>query len=78
MSNLRVLASDRRQRFFGQILATAKLPTQELVRVIRDASYSPSLRTAALRNLVAQAPLVVTQGRCFVQRRRLVRLHYQA
>lgn len=77
MNELRLLASERRQRFFGHIRATYVLPVHHLVRVARSSSYSPLMRCAALRNLVAVAPLEVTRGRCFLERRRLVRAHYQ-
>lgn len=77
MNQLRVLASERRQRFFGHIRASYVLSVHDLVRVVRSTSYSTLIRTAALRNLVAVAPLEVTRGQCFLVRRRLVRAHYQ-
>ena len=73
----RVLASPRRQRFFGHIRATDVLPVFHLVRVAQAKDqYSPLMRLAALRNLVASAPLEVTKGRYYLERRRLVRAHY--
>ncbi len=73
----RVLASQRRQRFFFYVRQTYGLAEDELVRVIRASEqYTPALRVAALRNLVAIAPISVTQGRCYAQRRSLVRAHY--
>jgi len=73
-----VLASEKRQRFMLHVRTTNVLPIYHLVRIAkaRD-SYSPQMRAAALRNLVAQAPVEVTQGRCFAERRRLVRAHYE-
>jgi len=77
MSTLRVLASAKRQRFFGHIRATNVLPIYHLVRVAKAKNqYSPLMRTAALRNLVGIAPLEITKGACFAKRRRLVRSFY--
>ena len=51
--------------------------TEQLMYVLsRPDRYSPLFRSAALRNLVASAPLTVTQGRSYLERRRLVRCHY--
>ncbi len=73
----RVLASEKRQRFFGHIRATSMLPVHHLVRIAGAADqYMPRVRAAALRNLVAEAPLEVTKGAPFAQRRKAVRLHY--
>lgn len=73
----RVLASEKRQRFFGHIRATYQLSTIDLIHVIQAADrYSARLRAAALRNLVYSAPVEVTQGRCYLERRRLVRAHF--
>lgn len=73
----RVLASEKRQRFFGHIRATNVLPIHHLVRVASAKNqYSPLMRAAALRNLVASAPVEVTKGRCYLERRKLVRAHY--
>lgn len=77
MSATRLLASQRRQRFFLYVRQTYGLGADELVRVIRASEqYTLSLRVAALRNLVAIAPISITQGRCYAQRRRLVRSHF--
>ena len=73
----RVLASDRRQAFFGHIRACEVLPPHHLKRVITDEGYSARLRSAALRVLVAKSPIEITQGRPFAERRRLVRQHYK-
>jgi len=73
----RVLASERRQTFFGHIRACDVLPPFHLRRVIADKGYSARLRAAALRVLTAIAPIEVTQGRPFAERRRLVRRHYK-
>ncbi len=74
---MRVLAGEKRQRFFRHLKVTNALPVDQLVRVIRSKdSYSASFRVAALRNLVSAAPLEVTRGRVYCERRRLVRAHY--
>lgn len=74
---LRVLAGERRQRFFAYIRQTYKLPASELVRVVRDQTYSLRMRAAALRSLVCTASVEVTEGRPYCESRRLVRAHYQ-
>ncbi len=72
-----VLASEKRQRFMQHVRTTYVLPRFHLIRIIRSAeSYSPQMRAAALRNLVYSAPIEVTQGRCYLEKRRLVRAHY--
>lgn len=72
-----VLASERRQAFFGHLRACEVLPPYHLKRIIADAGYSARLRSAALRVLVGKSPLEVTQGRPYAERRRLVRQHYR-
>jgi hypothetical protein len=49
---------------------------EQLLAVIREPRYPPLLRLAALRWLVHWAPLDVTKGAPYPQRRRLVRRHY--
>lgn len=74
---LRVLAGERRQRFFAAIRQTYKLPASELVRVVRERGYTLRMRAAALRSLTCSAPIEVTLGRPYAESRRLVRAHYQ-
>lgn len=77
MSTTRVLASAKRQRFFGHIRSTNVLPIYHLVRVANaKEQYPPLMRSAALRNLVGIAPLEVTKGACYSERRRAVRAFY--
>jgi hypothetical protein len=65
-------------RFSRQIAQTYALPHEALVSIVRArGSYSPSLRAAALRHIVMQAPLHVTGGQPFAARRRAVRRFYQ-
>jgi hypothetical protein len=68
---------ETRYRFFRLIHDTYKLPTEALLAVIADKQrYSVRLRAAALRNLACSAPVSLTQGRCYLARRRIVRAHY--
>ncbi|MCY1165250.1 hypothetical protein D9M73_51530 [compost metagenome] len=77
LSLQRVLASEKRQRFFGHLRATEVLPIHHLIRIARSsANYSPTMRAAALRQLIAQSPIDVTKGRPFAERRHLARAHY--
>jgi hypothetical protein len=77
MNTLRVLASGKRQRFCGNIRATYALPIYHLVRMAKAKKQYPTLlRAAALRNLVCIAPLEVTKGACYSERRRAVRAFY--
>ncbi len=78
LNELRVLAGERRQRFMRHVRATCGLTQPDLIRIVRSAqAYSPLLRAAAPRNLVATTPIEVTRGRCYAGRRRLVRMHYR-
>jgi hypothetical protein len=49
---------------------------EQLLTVIREQRYPPLLRVAALRRLIHGAPLDVTRGAPYLQRRRYVRRHY--
>ncbi len=73
----RVLAGEKRQRFFRYVRASYELPDCELIRIAKsDRLYSAAFRAAALMNLVGNAPLAVTKGRPYAERRRLCRVHY--
>ena len=72
-----VLLSARHQAFFRHLRASYALPNQHLLRIIADKTHPPLARAAALRILVATAPIDVTQGRPFLERRWLVREHYR-
>jgi hypothetical protein len=68
---------ERILRFGKMIFQTYALPREVLVQIIRSKThYSAHYRAAALRNLIGHAPLSVTGGRPFADRRRLVRRHY--
>ncbi|MGF6440312.1 hypothetical protein [Paraburkholderia youngii] len=77
MNHARTILGDTRQRFFASIQRYALLTIEQLVDVARDQQrFSPRSRAAALRHIVARAPIEVTLGRPFAARRRLVRKHF--
>jgi hypothetical protein len=49
---------------------------EQLLAVMQDRRYPPLLRVAALRWLIHWAPLDITKGAPYLQRRRYVRQHY--
>ncbi len=64
-------------RFGLMIFQTSGLDQETLVHIVRARKrYSTHFRAAALRNLICDAPLAVTGGRPFAERRRRVRRHY--
>jgi microcystin degradation protein MlrC len=68
---------ERILRFNMQMFHLYGLPKDELVRIVKaKRRYSAHYRAAALRHLVVEAPLAVTGGLPFAQRRRRVRAHY--
>lgn len=70
--------TDKRLRFYGHLRALSALPTHHLLRIVRARkAYTPRVRAAALRHLVAGAPLEVTRGHPFAARRRYVRAFYE-
>jgi hypothetical protein len=63
--------------FAFMVYDTRRCSTEALIAIVRARGrYSPQYRTAALRHLVMDAPLEVTGGRPFAERRRRVRQHY--
>jgi hypothetical protein len=53
------------------------LSDDQLLRIVKSTSrYSTHYRVAALRHLVASAPLAVTGGQPFAERRLRVKRHY--
>ncbi len=69
---------DKRMAFVGHLRALYPLPEHHLLRVVLSADiYSSKIRAAALRHLVARAPLEVTRGHPFAARRRYVRAFYK-
>jgi hypothetical protein len=56
---------------------THGLSHDQLLRIVKaKRRYSRHFRAAALRHLVMDAPLAVTGGRPFAERRRRVRAYY--
>ena len=49
---------------------------RQLLAVMHERRYPPLLRVAALRWLIHWAPLDITKGAPYLQRRRYVRQHY--
>jgi hypothetical protein len=70
--------SPRRPRFVQLLVDADRLSTEQLVVAIR-AKFSVSAlgRCAALRTLIARAPIEVTRGQPYLVRRRYVREHDQ-
>jgi hypothetical protein len=68
---------ERILRFGLMIYQTNGLPHEALVHIVRAKKrYSTHCRAAARRHLVIDAPLSVTGGQPFAERRRRVRRHY--
>ena len=64
-------------RFGLMLYGTSGLSHDALIGIVKaKRRYSTHYRAAALRHLVIDAPLSVTGGRPFAERRRLVRRHY--
>lgn len=71
------MPSNRHCQFMRYVRQLYGCRTEQLMFVLaRPDRYSPVFRSAALRNLVARTPVNVTQGRPYLERRRLVRCHY--
>ena len=68
---------ERIHRFVRQMYQLYGLPHAELLRIAKaKTGYTPQYRVAALRHLVCAAPLAVSGGRPYAERRRRVREHY--
>ncbi|TDN59059.1 hypothetical protein [Paraburkholderia sp. BL10I2N1] len=64
-------------RFALMIYETYRYSLAEQIEIVRAKDrYSPRYRAAALRHIAIDAPLSVTLGRPFAERRRLVRRYY--
>ncbi|MFM0077261.1 hypothetical protein PQQ86_39615 [Paraburkholderia sediminicola] len=71
------MARERILRFAMMLYQLYGLSNSELVRIAKaKRRYSTHHRAAALRHLVIDAPLAVTGGQPFAERRRRVRKHY--
>jgi hypothetical protein len=74
--------SSRNLRFRAQVyrlfeaLRRQEITDDDLVRTVRaSGTCALTLRAAALRVLIGRAPLSVTQGRPYIERRAAVRAH---
>jgi hypothetical protein len=68
---------ERILRFGMMLYHLYGMSNDELVRIVKSKKrYSTHYRAAALRHLVIDAPLSVTGGQPFAERRRRVRRHY--
>lgn len=64
-------------RFVRLVYETYRLPEPVLLSIVNAPErFTVRYRAAALRHLVVRAPLSVTHGLPYAQRRRLVRRHY--
>jgi hypothetical protein len=70
------MITKRATRFTSFLLGLRQCSTPELVPIVREKRYPALMRLAALRWLIAYAPLDVTRGATFLTRRRYVRQHY--
>lgn len=66
-----------RARSFGRALLRLHGHSLDQLLVIVKQNYHVIHRLAALRWIVSKAPLSVTMGAPYLQRRRLVRVHYK-
>lgn len=69
--------SQRRHRFVVYLSQIRYFQTYILMEIIRDTSRTKLFRLAALRTLVCASPIEITQGRPYIERKKLVRTHYQ-
>lgn len=70
------MLTSRKHQLGAALLNTRRLDEGALTAIVRQPEHSTIQRIAALRWLIHQAPIDVTQGRPYAERRRLVRDHY--
>ena len=70
------MPTHRLRRFLNLLAGLRRCTVPDLIPIVREQRHPLLLRVAALRWLILLAPLEVTQGRCYLARRRLVRQHY--
>jgi hypothetical protein len=70
------MLTHRLNRLISLMTGLRRCGVDDLVALIREQRYPPLLRIAALRWLIHLAPLDVTHGAPYVDRRRHVRQHY--
>ncbi len=67
----------RIQRFMVQMARTRHLSVLDLLAVIRNRQNILLCRLAALRHLIARSDVTHLSGLVYLERKRLVRRHYQ-
>ena len=70
------MLTKRLTRLMAFIQGLSNQQPPELREIVGEKRYPPLMREAALRWLVHSAPLSVTQGAPFAERRRYVRRYY--
>ena len=74
---MRANLSVRRRRFGVLVADASKLDDGQLLRIVQARqSLTPLARAAALRILIGRAPLEVTRGAVYLERRAYVRAEY--
>ena len=69
------MLTHRCNRFMVLLTGLRHYTTEQLLAVMQDRRYPPLMRVAALRWLIHWAPLDITKGAPYLQRRRYVRQH---
>lgn len=69
------MLTHRLNRLVVLLTGMRRYSTEQLLAVMREHRYPPLLRVAALRWLIHCAPLDITKGAPYLQRRRYVRQH---
>jgi hypothetical protein len=72
-----IMITRHRQRLCDLGFGLRGVPSECLRAMVLERRHPLLLRAAALRWLVHLAPLSVTQGAPFAERRRLARIHYR-
>lgn len=67
----------RRRRLTTFVAEMSSYTIGHLLPILRERRFAPIVRTAALRCLIHLAPLRITKGAPFPQRRRYVRQFYR-
>lgn len=68
--------SDKRQAFYRSVKGYSSIDARQLKEIVAERRIPIRARAAPLRVLTCTAPLEVTQGRPYAERRRLVRKHH--
>lgn len=71
-----MISTRRRTKFTTFLLGLRKYSADQLIEMLNEKHHAPLLRCAALRWLISAAPLEITQGAPYGERRRYVRRHH--